>query len=59
MKSTYEVEYISKDGRFTIERFTTRAAAFKKTRDHSITWERVIERKPNGNKSILSESKPL
>lgn len=58
MKSTYIVEYTrNATGKSCADIFPTRAAAFKFTRDPSITWERVIELLPNGHEKIIVENK--
>ena len=52
MKKSYEVEYISKEGRFTIEAFGSRAAAFKFARkeDWQIIYERI-----NGRRNVIAD----
>ena len=58
MKNNYIVEYIrNSTGKSCADIFPTKAAAFKFTRDPSITCERVIEIYPNGNEKIIIENK--
>lgn len=58
MKNNYIVEYTrNSTGKSCADIFPTKAAAFKFTRDPAITWERVIEIKPNGSEKIIIENK--
>lgn len=58
MKNNYIVEYTrNSTGKSYADIFPTKAAAFKLTRDPAITWERVIEIKPNGSEKIIIENK--
>jgi len=54
MKNHYEVEYISSQGRFTIECFATKAAAFKFTRTNS-DWQ-IVYKVCNGAREILADN---
>ena len=58
MKINYIVEYTrNSTGKSCADIFPTKAAAFKFTRDPSITCERVIELYPNGKEKIIVENK--
>lgn len=53
MKNHYEVEYISDEGRFTIQCFATKAAAMKFTKNSN--WQIVYQVK-NGRRDIIADN---